>query len=262
MVLYLCPGLTAPRRRGYISLSWPWRGSVAPRPPHRTHLHTGHTVMAPKLVAFHPVHGYKIKPQQDLKTIKRNERERNRVQTVNAGFETLRRHVPTAAALKKMSKVGILNEAMDYIQQLCSMLQQRDGAEPVLLGYTSQPQYPAQYQHHPAQYSGHYPSPPPLTPAPAQYSPYPSQQSCSAGQHTPRDQGFYSPGPAWHSPAPPHFPPTAPAASIPASPASRVSSSTDCQSAPALAPQNSVKFEEESGDEDDILDAIAEWQQV
>ena len=55
--------------------------------------------MAPKakLVAFHPVHGYKIKPPQDLKTIKRNERERKRVETVNKGFETLRQHVPAAA---------------------------------------------------------------------------------------------------------------------------------------------------------------------
>ena len=67
--------------------------------------------MAPraKLVAIHPIHGYAIKPPQDLKTIKRNERERNRVETVNRGFETLRMHVPTAAPVKKMSKVNILN---------------------------------------------------------------------------------------------------------------------------------------------------------
>ena len=80
--------------------------------------------MAPKakLVAFHPVHGYKIKPQQDLKTIKRNERERNRVENVNGGFETLRKHIPTAAALKKMSKVNIVNHALDYVIYLTELL--------------------------------------------------------------------------------------------------------------------------------------------
>ena len=97
--------------------------------------------MAPKakLVAYHPVHGYKIKPQQDLKTIKRNERERSRVQTVNSGFETLRKHIPTAAALKKMSKVNILNEAMEYIQYLRSVLHNPTDvkSEPVLLNFTN-----------------------------------------------------------------------------------------------------------------------------
>ena len=81
--------------------------------------------MAPrtKLVAIHPIHGYAIKPPQDLKTIKRNERERNRVETVNRGFEVLRRHVPTAAMVKKMSKVNILNQAVDYIEYLKQILE-------------------------------------------------------------------------------------------------------------------------------------------
>ena len=38
----------------------------------------------------------------------RNQRERNRVKTVNGGYECLRLHVPTAARSKKMSKVAIL----------------------------------------------------------------------------------------------------------------------------------------------------------
>ena len=79
----------------------------------------------PKLVVLHPVHGYKIKPAQDLKTIKRNARERNRVQTVNCGFERLRQLVPSAIADKKMSKVNILGHAVDYIQCLHSLLQQQ-----------------------------------------------------------------------------------------------------------------------------------------
>ena len=36
----------------------------------------------------------------------RNQRERNRVKTVNGGYECLRLHVPSAARSKKMSKVN------------------------------------------------------------------------------------------------------------------------------------------------------------
>jgi hypothetical protein len=80
--------------------------------------------MAPrtKLIAIHPVHGYAIMPQQDLKTIKRNARERNRVQAVNSCFENLRRNVPSAAVYKKMSKVNIVHHALEYIHQLMQVL--------------------------------------------------------------------------------------------------------------------------------------------
>ncbi len=81
--------------------------------------------MAPrtKLIAIHPVHGYVITPQQDLKTIKRNARERNRVQGVNSCYENLRRNVPSAAVYKKMSKVNIVHHALEYIHQLMLVLQ-------------------------------------------------------------------------------------------------------------------------------------------
>ncbi len=81
--------------------------------------------MAPrtKLIAIHPVHGYVITPQQDLKTIKRNARERNRVQAVNSCYENLRRNVPSAAVYKKMSKVNIVHHALEYIHQLMQALQ-------------------------------------------------------------------------------------------------------------------------------------------
>ena len=73
--------------------------------------------MAPKakLIVLHPVHGYKIKPTQDIKTVKRNQRERTRVQTVNTRFERLRIMVPTSLQDKKMSKVNILGHAVEYI---------------------------------------------------------------------------------------------------------------------------------------------------
>ena len=60
-----------------------------------------------KLVAVHPVHGYAIPPPQDVKVSRRNARERNRVKSVNNGFEILKRHIPSAAPVKKMSKVNI-----------------------------------------------------------------------------------------------------------------------------------------------------------
>ena len=87
--------------------------------------------MAPRqrLVAIHPVHGYAIAPPQDLRTMKRNARERNRVQTVNQSFEALRRVVPTAAAHKKLSKVNIIQQAMEYIHCLMQLVDQ-DSASP------------------------------------------------------------------------------------------------------------------------------------
>ena len=84
--------------------------------------------MAPrqKLVALHPVHGYAIAPPQDLKTMKRNARERNRVLTVNQSFDALRRAVPSALAHRKLSKVNIIQHAMEYIQTLSQLLGQEN----------------------------------------------------------------------------------------------------------------------------------------
>jgi achaete-scute complex protein len=73
-------------------------------------------------VAIHPVHGYAIPPPQDVKVSRRNARERNRVKTVNDGFEKLKRSIPAAAAVKKLSKVSILSHAVEYIQALQLML--------------------------------------------------------------------------------------------------------------------------------------------
>lgn len=41
---------------------------------------------------------------------------------VNCGFEDLRRHIPSAAAAKKMSKVETLRHAVEYIQSLQRLL--------------------------------------------------------------------------------------------------------------------------------------------
>ena len=79
--------------------------------------------MAPKPKhTIHPVHGYKMKPMENLKTIKRNQRERHRVQNLNNGFEILRQNIPAVAAMKKMSKIQILGHAVGYIQHLHHLL--------------------------------------------------------------------------------------------------------------------------------------------
>eukprot|EP00095_Tigriopus_kingsejongensis_P005568 snap_masked-scaffold12_size759060-processed-gene-3.3 protein:Tk05568 transcript:snap_masked-scaffold12_size759060-processed-gene-3.3-mRNA-1 annotation:"transcriptional regulator" len=73
-------------------------------------------------IAYHPLHGYPIPPPQPAKVARRNARERNRVKQVNCGFEVLRSHIPSAAKQKKMSKVDTLRHAVEYIQTLQTML--------------------------------------------------------------------------------------------------------------------------------------------
>ena len=74
----------------------------------------------------HPTLGYPVLPPQPAKVQRRNQRERNRVKQVNSGFDHLRSHIPSAAKHKKMSKVDTLRHAVDYIQNLQTML---DSAE-------------------------------------------------------------------------------------------------------------------------------------
>ncbi|VDO98252.1 unnamed protein product [Heligmosomoides polygyrus] len=74
--------------------------------------------------------------------LRRNERERKRVDQVNQGFNQLRSRVPKPKGTKqKLSKVETLREAARYIEQLRTMLQQG--------GYALQtPQRPPIQQHH------------------------------------------------------------------------------------------------------------------
>ncbi|KAK2155503.1 hypothetical protein LSH36_238g03100 [Paralvinella palmiformis] len=59
---------------------------------------------------------------------RRNERERNRVKTINSTFAKLRQHLPCSTRNKKLSKVQILRSAIQYINQLQHILdaQQED----------------------------------------------------------------------------------------------------------------------------------------
>uniref|UniRef100_F1L636 Achaete-scute 5 n=2 Tax=Ascaris TaxID=6251 RepID=F1L636_ASCSU len=54
--------------------------------------------------------------------LRRNERERKRVQQVNLGFVHLRDRVPQSTSSKKLSKVETLREAARYIQYLQDIL--------------------------------------------------------------------------------------------------------------------------------------------
>ena len=63
--------------------------------------------------------------------IKRNERERRRVHDVNEAFKTLQQYLPSretdeSSECKKISKMAILKEAIQYIDQLASLLTDGD----------------------------------------------------------------------------------------------------------------------------------------
>ena len=57
---------------------------------------------------------------------RRNERERNRVRLVNAGFDRLRDHVPQGRRNRKLSKVDTLRAAVEYIGHLQAILHHAD----------------------------------------------------------------------------------------------------------------------------------------
>ncbi|XP_072527681.1 achaete-scute homolog 1b [Salminus brasiliensis] len=69
--------------------------------------------------------------QTPVAVARRNERERNRVKQVNLGFQTLRQHVPSGAASKKMSKVETLRSAVEYIRALQRLVDDHDAATTV-----------------------------------------------------------------------------------------------------------------------------------
>ncbi|NWX38167.1 ASCL4 protein, partial [Notiomystis cincta] len=61
---------------------------------------------------------------------KRNERERQRVRCVNAGYTRLREHLPREFADRRLSKVQTLRAAISYIKHLQSLLDCRPAASP------------------------------------------------------------------------------------------------------------------------------------
>ena len=243
-----------------------------------------------KLVAIHPVHGYAIPPPQDVKVSRRNARERNRVKSVNNGFEILKRHIPSAAPVKKMSKVNILSHAVDYIESLTALLKEapnptRASPKPTTSFPTQASQSP--YPQQPCYTETSYP--PPLTPISPNTLYYPSDQAHAyrhyeSGYET---SGFYSDSErphhshrVHHQPLPGHVQRShswgqeLPPQDYPhhynrdsclqgtVSPApSSVSESSSSHYIRSQTTKVKAESHESSGEEDDILDAIAEWQQ-
>ena len=95
-------------------------------------------MVAKRKIAFHPDHrsgggsgGYPLveeimMPLTPPKTVRRNARERNRVKQIDQGFDKLKSNIPCAAAQKKISRVRILQTAVDYIQHLHSVLNEHE----------------------------------------------------------------------------------------------------------------------------------------
>ena len=99
--------------------------------------------MAPKSKPI--MTGYKVNHIGfDHKTIKRNERERNRVQNLNSSFEVLRQNIPGAAPMKKMSKIQILHQAVNYIQYLHRLMEKPEMSSPGTVQYEQN--YQSYYQ--------------------------------------------------------------------------------------------------------------------
>jgi achaete-scute complex protein len=75
-------------------------------------------------------HGHPLHPTS---IARRNERERNRVKTINSTFSKLRAHLPCSSSSKskKLSKVQILRAAIQYINQLANILEAQDSSSPL-----------------------------------------------------------------------------------------------------------------------------------
>ena len=61
--------------------------------------------------------------QAQVRRLRANTRERNRMHGLNAALEVLRRHIPAGASLPKLSKVETLRLATNYISILADMLE-------------------------------------------------------------------------------------------------------------------------------------------
>lgn len=59
--------------------------------------------------------------------IEANARERTRVHTISAAFDTLRRAIPAYSHNQKLSKLSVLRIACSYIMTLSKILQDKDG---------------------------------------------------------------------------------------------------------------------------------------
>ena len=177
--------------------------------------------MAPKSKQM--MSGYRV--NTDHRTIKRNERERNRVQNLNSSFEVLRQNIPGAAPMKKISKIQILHQAVNYIQYLHQMIE-RTGQ-----GVKTEMVSPVSHQYDCYQTSYYQGYPCPTTPISPNYDSDTSAIFSDYSMHSPQNND-------WSSHQLYHYQQTFP----------EVSSST--------SPTEQLSEDEE----DEVIEAIADWQ--
>lgn len=84
-----------------------------------------------------------VKEKKPHVIARRNARERKRVQAVNQAFARLRRAIPYENKNKRLSKVKTLRIAIDYIRQLCTVLQGEAAAGAAFEQFAAS--YPASY---------------------------------------------------------------------------------------------------------------------
>jgi len=260
---------------------------------------------------FHPTLGYPIQPPMPVTVQRRNQRERNRVKTVNGGYECLRLHVPTAARSKKMSKVDILKHSIQYIQKLRSLVEShhhqsssgeslrhlvethhQNLVEQTPLGgiETSTSPHPFSHpEHHSPDAARYHPS------TDSQFSPspnssnYPHLEQGEGSQTNGRYPHHASPTspplmpspdssdsgnasllsyhPTTFQPCSPTYPPSHPSASHPSAsqqqavPQDFSASQSPISSSAAVGFLATSTYQQQTSQEDEILDVIAEWQE-
>lgn len=197
---------------------------------------------------------------------RRNARERNRVKQVNNGFSHLRQHIPQTVittltkggrgAAKKLSKVDTLRLAVEYIRSLKDMLEDNENSESTSGASTSGSSYYSDKSQHLLQS---------IPRSEASLSPTPSYSSDSSSIYTPNlIQGHQmnfkqepfdsyteqstSPAPSYHAEVMHIHQQIYPAVSTPYKPV-------------VHHHFTSASYSPVSNDDDEILDAIAWWQE-
>lgn len=109
----------------------------APRVPLHPHMQRVSSLEAERLIAVSADAFPKLrKEQRNYKNMTRerrieaNARERTRVHTISAAFDTLRRSVPSYSHNQKLSKLSVLRIACSYIMTLSSMVGADDVSTP------------------------------------------------------------------------------------------------------------------------------------
>jgi achaete-scute complex protein len=229
-----------------------------------------------KIAFHHPTLGYAIAPPVAPKVQRRNARERNRVKNVNCGFEVLRAHIPTAAKQKKMSKVDTLRHAVEYIQNLQVMLNEKGSSSSLHIGLGGHhPMMPASSQDPQHQF---------LLPEQPQHYPLTPQTPTANMSFPPNgNESGYDTASSFYSTASPGLMSPTPASALPQYHHQQESPVQSCNSPPTttssvysneftnlqqpLAPglhqggYNDSYYHEDKSEEDELLDVIAKWQE-